>query len=160
MWTLTQRVLLLAIICASLALIWFSFSYARRSGQFVDAKGVVTSGPGGLVNAKQPFIQIIGPGELQDPIQPYIEISLTRANLKRVLEASEEAEPGNTLDVDLLLITEPTTPYRGKVERVHEQTGLADIRIHPVDGDIPTQFCIDAKFLLRGTAVQARVRLK
>src|SRR5262249_55248162 len=140
--------------------LWFSFAYARRSGQFVDAKGVVTSGPGGLVNARQPFIEIIGPGVLEDPSQFRIEISLTPADLKRVLAASEEAEPGNALDVDLLLTTHPTGSYRGKLERAHEQTGLADIRIHSVGGDIPPQSCIDDKFLLRGTEVHARVRLK
>lgn len=67
------------------------------------------------------------------------------------------ARPSGDLDADLLLTSDPTRKFRGKVV-----PGAGDrlvIRLHPVNGDIPEPLCVPAEECVRDIEVIALVRV-
>jgi hypothetical protein len=162
-----------------------------RPGEFVllaPMKGIVLSSDfrekltGTNVNPAQPILRI---GAVSDPKNPKrgeweIELKIPQKHLGQVLLAykSKTNDPNEELDVDILLTTNPTATYKGKLARGKiaseanpnrdanneaEPMALAWVRISPrkdKDGnnDIPTDNLVPTHLLLTGTEVHSRIR--
>jgi hypothetical protein len=100
-----------------------------------------------------------------------VELKIPQKNIGQVLDAYKENDPNEELDVDMLLVSQPTRVYKGKLARRKisaeanpnsddnnetEPVVIARVRI---DGpDIPKADRLPAKQLLTGTEVHAKVR--
>ncbi len=85
-----------------------------------------------------------------------IELAALPDEEARVREAAR-ARPSGALDVDLVLVSEPTRKFRGKV--VPDAGNRLIVRLHPIKGDIPQPLCVPAEECVRGMEVIALVRV-
>jgi len=100
-----------------------------------------------------------------------VELKIPQKHIGQVLRAFKD--PNQELDVDLLLSSNPTKTYRGKLAR-HKIAGeanpdrteqnesepvvLAFVRVSPINGDIPEDMVIPRRDLVAGTEVHSKVR--
>jgi hypothetical protein len=100
-----------------------------------------------------------------------IELKIPQKHVGQVLAAFKTKDPGELLDVDLLLETRPTATYKGKLARAkiasqanpdknaHDETEPVVLAWVRVSGeDIPADAHVPTELLLAGTEVHARVR--
>jgi len=100
-----------------------------------------------------------------------VELKIPQKHIGQILKAFKPKDNRDELDVDLLLISEQTAKYKGKLRR--DRVGFQavtdrDAHDEPepivrawvrIDGkDIPEDFQLPARLLLSGTEVHARIR--
>jgi hypothetical protein len=124
------------------------------------------------IKPNEPLIRV-GKVNLRDPKRGdwEVELKIPQKNIGHVLAAFHELPPGEELDVDLQLRTEPESTYKGKLalnkiaqeanpnrddNNESEPVVLAWVRI---DGDdIPEAYRVPHRRLLAGTEFHTRVR--
>ena len=147
-------------------------------------KGIVLSSDfhekltGTNVNPAQPLIRV---GDV-NPKKPNrdeweIELKIPQKHLGQVLLSYKKNDPNEELDVDILLTSQPTATYKGKLARNKisseatpnrdanneaEPMALAWVRVSPrkVNGkwDIPEDSLVPENLLVTGTEVHTRIR--
>ncbi|GIW81811.1 MAG: hemolysin D [Gemmatales bacterium] len=100
-----------------------------------------------------------------------VELKIPQKHVGQVLSAFKPDDPRQQLDVDLLLLSEPTRSYRGKLSRAElgreavpdpdpeagaEPVVIAFVRIE--GDDIPTDLRVPRSKLVTGTEVHAKIR--
>lgn len=108
----------------------------------------------------------------------HVKLKVPQKHIGQVLKAFKTNDPGEELDVDLLLATKPTQVFKGKLRRdkvalqaqierdAHDEpepSVLAWVRVNPLpdkDGkdDIAPESRIPPEFLVTGTDVHSRIR--
>jgi hypothetical protein len=96
------------------------------------------------------------------PVDWRVDASLSKADAKRLRRPADGREE---LNVDILLASEPTRKFRGKVAIPAEAAAngkgenvSVQVRIHAVDGDIPGELCVPKDLLIAGSEVRLRIR--
>jgi hypothetical protein len=127
---------------------------------------------GRKVQPHEPLIRV-GAVDLKKPklSEWEIELKIPQKHVGQVLAAFDRSEPGAELDVDLLLISQPTAVYKGKLRRDKvasqanphkdandepEPVVLAWVRI--AGDDIPKDSRVPPELLLTGVEVHSRIR--
>jgi hypothetical protein len=127
---------------------------------------------GAPVKPSQPLLRI-GFDDVKHPTRDNweIELKIPQKHIGQVLSAYKPLKPGEELDVDLLLVSQPTRSFKGKLARVKiapeaspnrnenneaEPVVLAWVRIN--GDDIPEASRIPPELLLTGTNVHTRIR--
>ncbi len=127
---------------------------------------------GANIKPAQPILTVgkVSPG-VRRAEEWEIELKIPQKNIGQVLKAFNAVGQGDELDVDLLLATEPTSTYRGKLKRnrvspqaapdrnennEQEPVVLAWVRIS--GEDIPRESRLPTNLLITGTDVHTRIR--
>jgi hypothetical protein len=91
-----------------------------------------------------------------------VEVSIPKEDARRL---RRPANARGELDVDILIASYPTREFRGKLAIPAEaavnnkdETAVLQVRIHPIDGDIPGDLCVPSDLLLAGASVRMRIR--
>ncbi len=100
-----------------------------------------------------------------------IKLNIPQKHIGQVLRAFKTQEPGEELDVDLLVKSEPTRKYKGKMRRdkialqaqnerdAHDEPEPVVIAWVNVDGDnIPEDYRIPMRLLLSDVEIRTRIR--
>jgi hypothetical protein len=99
-----------------------------------------------------------------------IELKIPQKHIGQVLKAFKPRDDNDELDVDLLLASEPTSKYRGKLKRTKvafqaetdrdshdEPEPIIKAWVRISGPDIPTSSRIPLEYLLSGTEVRSRI---
>jgi hypothetical protein len=129
---------------------------------------------GATVKESQPILRIgtYNPEQGKNKIADWeIELKIPQKHIGQVMSAFERLQPGEELDVDILLSSEPTRMYKGKLARnkvAAEATPNRDennesdpvtfawVRIH--GKDIPPEYQVPSDKLLADLGVRTRIR--
>ena len=146
----TRRMALCLVLLASTLLTCVVAALFYVPGRYIKAQGVLKPLDPRQVNAER------------RPEDWRVEVSIPKEDARRL------RRPGNTrgeLDVDILLASEPTRVFRGKLAIPAEaaandkdENAALQARIHPIDGDIPGELCVPADQLLAGVSARMRIR--
>jgi hypothetical protein len=126
------------------------------------------------VHPHEPLIRI-GAVDVKNPklSEWEIELKIPQKHVGQVLKALDAKGPGAELDVDLLLLTQPTQVYKGKLrkDRIAAQANpdktahdepepvvQAWVRIAPINDDIAEADRLPTNLLVTGTEVHTRIR--
>jgi hypothetical protein len=121
------------------------------------------------VNPREPLMRI---GQTSTRVADWeVELKIPQKNIGQVLAAYPANDSRAELDVDLLLISQPTRVYKGKLARYkisaeanpnsddnNETEPVVIARVRISGDDIPKEDQLPAKLLLTGTEVHAKVR--
>jgi hypothetical protein len=131
---------------------------------------------GAAVKESQPLMRIgsYNPEPGKNKLSDWeIELKIPQKHIGQVLAAFSRLKDGEELDVDILLASEPTTMWKGKLARnkiAAEATPNRDdnnesdpvtyawVRIHSKDGDIPAGYELPSDKLVADLAVRTRIR--
>jgi hypothetical protein len=128
------------------------------SGQLVSPHiKVVKRGPGGRVLWWGPIPEKLEPKDWR------LELTLQRQEASGLLSLHADVPD---FDVEILLASEPTRVFLGKLQRsdlaeaIETSTGpvvVTLVRLHPLKGDIPPSLQVPAEMMRIGVDAQARV---
>ena len=106
-----------------------------------------------------------------DPSEAWtVDIVIPAHQIEQVQTTCDGAGENGEIYVELLFASLPTKLYKGKLAKnrirpavddgIKERNATAQIRIHPVNGDIPVEFRVPKQLIQLDEQVHARIRCK
>lgn len=148
----TKRVLLFTfLVFAALCVVVIMARAIQAMPWYLHIDGMLVPDPA-LANLRQPRTDAW-----------YVEIPIPWNAVDMLRERTRGVQ--GSLDVELLLVSTPTTVFRGKLPIEQIATAKRDVadscrarvRIHPVNGDISARATIPTELLLPGTEVHTKL---
>jgi hypothetical protein len=90
----------------------------------------------------------------------HVKLGMSGESVRLLHRALDPARGKEALDVQLLISSDPTRVFMGKLSRdqIRLEDASASVRIHPVNGDIPAEHVVPVS-LLNISDVMVRVRV-
>jgi hypothetical protein len=151
----TARLFLIWLLGIGVAVLALFLAWQLRLPSRIEVSGRVSKLPQAAVEQQQEKNQ-----------QWVIDVEIPVEHVEHVRAAQVGNNELGDLDVDLLLMSMPTKRYLGKLARdkigpvIRLGVAQAQVRIQPVDGDIPDEVRVPDGQLIDKMEVRARIRYR